>query len=41
LALDPEQVIPFSSMTGAGRDDLAAALLALVESPGIGAVEPE
>ncbi|MDQ3673095.1 MAG: ribosome biogenesis GTP-binding protein YihA/YsxC [Gemmatimonadota bacterium] len=41
LALDPEQVIPFSSMTGAGRDDLAAALLTLVELPGVGTVEPE
>jgi GTP-binding protein len=41
LALDPEQVIPFSSITGARRDDLAAALLVLIESPGIGTVEPE
>ncbi|HEX5829692.1 MAG TPA: ribosome biogenesis GTP-binding protein YihA/YsxC [Gemmatimonadaceae bacterium] len=33
LALDPEQMIPFSATTGAGRDELAAALVALVEEP--------
>ena len=30
LGLDPEQVIPFSSVTGEGRDDLAAAVMSLV-----------
>ena len=30
LALDPEQVIPFSAVTGAGRDELAEAIVALV-----------
>jgi GTP-binding protein len=30
LELDPDQLIPFSSVTGEGRDDLAAALVALV-----------
>jgi GTP-binding protein len=33
LALDPEQMIPFSASTGAGRDELAAALVELVEEP--------
>lgn len=32
LELDPEQIIPFSAVTGSGRDDLAAALVALVLS---------
>ena len=31
LDLDPDQVIPFSSLTGAGRDDLAEALATLVK----------
>jgi GTP-binding protein len=31
LALDPEQVIPFSGVSGAGRDELASAVVALVE----------
>lgn len=30
LGLDPEQVVPFSATTGAGRDELAAALVALL-----------
>jgi GTP-binding protein len=30
LQLDTEQMIPFSAVTGAGRDDLAAALMSLV-----------
>jgi GTP-binding protein len=30
LELDPDQIIPFSSVTGEGRDELAAALVALV-----------
>lgn len=30
LALDPEQIIPFSAVTGAGRDELAAAVVSLV-----------
>lgn len=31
LALDPEQVIPFSAVTGVGRDELASAVVSLVE----------
>ncbi len=31
LALDPEQVIPFSAVTGVGRDALATAVVSLVE----------
>jgi GTP-binding protein len=31
LGLDAEQVIPFSAQTGAGRDELAAAIVALTE----------
>ena len=31
LGLDAEQMIPFSAETGAGRDELAAALVSLVE----------
>ncbi len=30
---DPEQIIPFSAVTGEGRDDLAAAIVALVGGP--------
>ncbi len=33
LQLDEEQVIPFSAVTGAGRDDLAAAIVALLAQP--------
>lgn len=33
LDVDEEQVIPFSAETGEGRDDLAAAVAALVELP--------
>lgn len=33
LALDPEQVIAFSAVTGAGRDELAAAVVSLVSGP--------
>jgi GTP-binding protein len=33
LGLDAEQVIPFSSVTGAGRDDLAESVLALLAVP--------
>lgn len=33
LGLDPEQVIPFSSVTREGRDELAAAIAALVSGP--------
>jgi GTP-binding protein len=33
LRLDDEQVIPFSAMTDQGRDELAAALVALIEQP--------
>lgn len=31
--LDPEQIIPFSSVTGEGRDDLAAAIMSVVQQP--------
>lgn len=31
LVLDPDQVIPFSAKTGAGRDELATALVQLLE----------
>ena len=33
LQLDEEQMIPFSATTNAGRDDLAASVVALVEQP--------
>jgi GTP-binding protein len=33
LGADPEQVIPFSAVTGEGRDELAAAVAALVDLP--------
>ncbi len=33
LGLDADQVIAFSATSGAGRDDLAAAIVALVEQP--------
>ena len=33
LGLDPEQVIPFSAVTGAGRDEIAAAVVSLIEQP--------
>ena len=33
LAVSEEQVIPFSAVTGAGRDELAEAVIALVEQP--------
>jgi len=33
LALDPEQVIAFSSITGEGRQELAEAVMSLVSSP--------
>jgi GTP-binding protein len=33
LRLDEEQMIPFSAETNAGRDELAAALVSLVEQP--------
>ena len=33
LALDAEQVIPFSAVTGEGRDDLGAAVEALLQQP--------
>ena len=37
LALDPDQVIAFSAVTGAGRDELAEALVSLVTAPPDGA----
>lgn len=33
LGLDPDQVVPFSARTGAGRDELASALMALLAAP--------
>jgi GTP-binding protein len=33
LGLDADQVIPFSAHTGAGRDDLAAAIVSLADRP--------
>jgi GTP-binding protein len=33
LSLDEEQMVPFSSVTGEGRDELAAAIVALVAQP--------
>jgi GTP-binding protein len=33
LGLDADQIVPFSARTGAGRDDLAAALMALLALP--------
>ena len=33
LGVDEDQVIPFSAVTGAGRDELASAVVALVEQP--------
>lgn len=33
LQLDEDQVIPFSSVTGEGRDELAEAMVALLEAP--------
>ena len=33
LIMDPEQIIPFSAVTGAGRDELAEAVATLVEQP--------
>jgi GTP-binding protein len=34
LGLDTDQVIPFSAVTGEGRDELASALVTLVGKPG-------
>jgi GTP-binding protein len=33
LRLDSDQVIPFSAVTGVGRDDLASAIISLTEAP--------
>jgi GTP-binding protein len=33
LGLDDDQDIPFSSVTGEGRDDLAAAIVSLIDQP--------
>jgi GTP-binding protein len=33
LGAEPEQVIPFSAVTGEGRDELAEAVVALLEQP--------
>jgi GTP-binding protein len=40
LRLEDDQVIPFSAETNAGRDDLAAALVSLVEQPSWRAAMP-
>jgi GTP-binding protein len=40
LRLEDDQVIPFSAETNAGRDELAAALVSLVEQPSWRAVVP-
>ncbi len=40
LGLDDEQVIPFSAVTGAGRDDLAEAVVELVRAPSWRAAAP-
>ena len=41
LGLDDEQVIPFSAHTGLGRDELAAAIVALTDPPVDAVTEPE
>jgi len=33
LGLDDEQLIPFSAVTGEGRDELAAAIVSLIDTP--------
>ena len=33
LGVDESQVIPFSAVTGRGRDELAAAIVALLDQP--------
>jgi GTP-binding protein len=33
LELDEDQMIPFSAVTGAGRDELAEAVVTLLERP--------
>ena len=33
LGVDAEQMIPFSAVTGQGRDELAAAIVALIDTP--------
>ena len=41
VGLEEEQVIPFSSVTGAGRDELAEAIASLVEpEPDVGSPAP-
>ena len=39
LGLEDDQVIPFSAHTGLGRDDLATAIVSLVEPPADGGAE--
>lgn len=39
LGLDPDQVIPFSAVTGLGRDELASAIVALAEPDATPSVE--
>ncbi len=41
LGLDVDQVVPFSAKTGAGRDDLASALMALLSAPDWRSGEPD
>ena len=40
LQLDPEQMIPFSAVTGEGRDELAEALVSLVAVSSEHATDP-
>lgn len=39
LGLEDDQVIPFSAHTGVGRDDLATAIVSLVEPPAVAEAE--
>ena len=33
LGMSPDQIVPFSAVTGEGRDDLAEAIVGLVDAP--------
>ena len=41
IGADPDQIIPFSAVTGEGRDDLAESIVSLVGQPSWRAPEPE
>jgi GTP-binding protein len=41
IGADPEQIIPFSAVTGEGRDDLAESIVSLVGEPSWRAPAPE